>query len=75
MDRAIEMEELAHEIKYPNDVDTFATSVTSAQATQKAVQSGRSPIIGYAMLVKMTGMTRNSGNSATVLPRKYVSVR
>lgn len=35
IDNAIEIEELAHEIKYPNDVATLATKQTIPHATKK----------------------------------------
>lgn len=58
----------------PAEVDTFATKVTRAKAIKKAVQVGRSPIMGYAIDVNMNGTIKNSGSSAKVFPRKYVSV-
>lgn len=74
-DRAIDNDELAHEMAYPNDVDTLATSTMMAKATKNEPKSMRSPIMGYTMTIKRTGMSTNSGSSAIVLPRKYVSVR
>jgi hypothetical protein len=46
MDSAIEMEELAQEIKYPNDVDTFAMRHTIPTAMKKYDQPARKPIMG-----------------------------
>jgi len=45
-DSAIEVEELAQDIRYPKDVDTLATRVTSARQLKKCRTPARSPIIG-----------------------------
>lgn len=71
----MEIDDEAHDIKYPNDVETFATSETTPHAIAKYQNPSRSPIIGYAIDVKIIGTARNSGNSAIVLPRKYALVR
>lgn len=55
-------------------METFATKVTNAKAIKNDIQVGRKPIIGYAIDVNISGTTTNSGNSAKVFPRKYVSV-
>jgi len=45
-DRAIDVEELAQDIRYPKDVDTLATRVTSARQLRKCSTPARRPIIG-----------------------------
>lgn len=71
MESAIEMDVLAHDIKQPNDVETFAIRQTTATAIKKYDHPSRNPIIGYEIEVNIMGMRRNNGSSASVFPKKY----
>lgn len=71
IESAIEIDELAHEIRYPNDVETFAIRQTIPIAIIKYDQPSLNPIIGYEIEVNMIGMSKKRGNSARVFPKKY----
>lgn len=67
---AIDIDELAHETMYPNDVATLAMRQTIAIVIIKYDHPSRRPIIGYAIAVKTIGINMKSGSSAIVFPKK-----